>query len=131
MLAVVAPELPQTLPSDSPVDSLKEGHPISTHEDVYERNPIARRRCLEAHGYDCATCGALLADVYGSIADHFIHVHHLRPLRDDGIEHDVDPVRDLRPVCPNCHAVIHLRADPLTIDEIRTLIRQQAATKPA
>ncbi len=32
----------------------------------------------------------------------FIHVHHLKPLSEVGYEYRVDPIRDLRPVCPNC-----------------------------
>jgi hypothetical protein len=40
----------------------------------------------------------------------------------------VDPVADLRPVCPNCHAVIHLGGACRSIDEVRQ--HMQFATKP-
>ena len=42
----------------------------------------------------------------GREAEGYIHVHHLRGLSDVGGEYVVDPVNDLRPVCPNCHAVL-------------------------
>jgi 5-methylcytosine-specific restriction enzyme A len=29
----------------------------------------------------------------------------------------------LRPVCPNCHAVLHLRTPPFSIDEARAMLR--------
>lgn len=31
-------------------------------------------------------------------------------------------IQDLRPVCPTCHAVIHTRTPPLTIEEIQAMI---------
>jgi 5-methylcytosine-specific restriction protein A len=32
----------------------------------------------------------------------------------------VDPINDLRPVCPNCHAMLHFgRSDPIPVDELR------------
>ena len=34
-----------------------------------------------------------------------------------------DPLKDLVPVCPNCHAVIHLRTPPYTPKETRRMLR--------
>jgi 5-methylcytosine-specific restriction protein A len=34
----------------------------------------------------------------------------------------VDPVNDLKPVCPNCHAMLHRRTPPYSIDELRALL---------
>ena len=52
----------------------------------------------------------------------FIHVHHLRPLSEIRGEYMVDPVADLCPVCPNCHAVIHYGGRLRGIDEVRQLL---------
>ena len=49
----------------------------------------------------------------------FIHVHHLKPLSDIGGEYQVDPVKDLRPVCANCHAMIHSKKPAYTLEEIK------------
>lgn len=49
-------------------------------------------------------------------------MHHLRPLS-DGIERETDPAKDLVPVCPNCHALIHSKDPCYTVDEARALIR--------
>jgi predicted HNH restriction endonuclease len=46
-----------------------------------------------------------------------------------GFEHVgevVDPVDDLRPVCPNCHAVLHL-SQCRSIEEVRQLLAQLKA----
>ena len=35
----------------------------------------------------------------------------------------VDPVSDLIPVCPNCHAVIHLKTPPYAPHEVSAMLR--------
>lgn len=85
----------------------------------YERNPAARRACVEHYGATCAVCGFSFEAAYGEIGHGFIHVHHLVPLSSQGKAHHVDPVRDLRPVCPNCHAMLHSADPPLTIKELQ------------
>jgi predicted HNH restriction endonuclease len=60
--------------------------------------------------------------VYGPEVEGFIHVHHLRALSDLAREYVVDPVADLRPVCPNCHAVLHSRRPAYSIEEVRGLL---------
>ena len=47
------------------------------------------------------------------------HVHHLYPLAEG--ERDVNPITDLRPVCPSCHGMIHWFRPMLTIEEARLL----------
>jgi 5-methylcytosine-specific restriction protein A len=88
----------------------------------YERDPRARAACIRYHGTVCHICGMDFATTYGSEMAGFIHVHHLTPLADVGPDYIVDPINDLRPVCPNCHAVIHRRQPPYTIDEVRSLM---------
>lgn len=94
--------------------------------NAYERNPRARARCIEVHGTACCMCDTDLGAVYGDVATGFIHVHHLRPLSEIAGEYEVDPVRDLRPVCPNCHAVIHLGGEHRSLEEVRQLLQLPA-----
>ena len=105
--------------------NLYEGAPKETTHNLYERNPEARRLCLEHHGRSCAVCGMAFGLVYGSLAEGFIHVHHMRPLAEVAAAHEVDPLADLRPVCPNCHAVLHLGGECRSIEEVRRLIGAQ------
>lgn len=91
--------------------------------NAYERDPKVRRRCIAAHGTDCCVCGFSFGDRYGSVADGYIHVHHLRPLAEVGGEHVVDPVLDLRPVCPNCHAVLHRRVPAFSIEDVQAFLQ--------
>jgi 5-methylcytosine-specific restriction protein A len=94
--------------------------------NAYERNPQARTRCIEHHGTRCVVCGFDFGAVYGPAAEGYIHVHHLRPLGAIAAEYEVDPVEDLRPVCPNCHAVIHRRVPAFSIEEVRAMLRRSS-----
>ncbi|MBW5840087.1 HNH endonuclease [Yersinia enterocolitica] len=53
------------------------------------------------------------------------HVHHIRPLRTLGEGYCINPVTDLVPLCPNCHAMIHRgnEARPLPVDDLRKMLR--------
>ncbi|WP_288929379.1 hypothetical protein [uncultured Maritimibacter sp.] len=92
----------------------------------YERDNRARRACLRAHGFDCATCGANLMEIYGEVARDFIHVHHLTRLSDMGDDYRVNPKRDMRPLCPNCHSIAHLRVPPFSLAQIREFLKTSA-----
>jgi len=69
-------------------------------------------------------CGFNFGAVYGPLAEGFIQVHHVKPLSDIGAEYEVDPVADLRPVCPNCHADIQLGGECRGIKEVRQLLQR-------
>lgn len=85
----------------------------------FERSAAARKVCLEHHGYRCIVCGFDFEAVYGEIGKHFIHVHHVVPLSDVGEEYQLDPQKDLVPICPNCHAIVHRTRPALSIDKLR------------
>jgi hypothetical protein len=91
--------------------------------NVYERNPLARKKCLEHYGYDCFICDFNFEEKYGKAGAGFIHVHHLTPLSEIGVEYELDPVKDLRPVCPNCHAMIHKGKPAYTIEEMKKMVK--------
>lgn len=95
--------------------------------NAYERNAEARVRCLRHYGSSCTVCNVTLSDVYGPIAEGFVHVHHLKPLSEIGGAYSVDPIRDLRPVCPNCHAIIHLGGGCRSAEDVRALLKREAA----
>ena len=86
--------------------------------NAYERDPKARRQCLLHHGFSCVVCGFNFADNFGEIGNEFIHVHHLKAISKTKEAHTVDPQKDLRPVCPNCHAMLHRSEPPFTIEEL-------------
>ncbi len=105
-------------------NQLSEGAKTSVVVNRYERSQEARKACLNAHGYSCAVCGMNFEDVYGPIGKDFIHVHHVIPISEIGQEYEIDPLNDLVPVCPNCHAMLHHGIDGrvLTVDELKTIL---------
>ena len=119
-----AAPMPWEIPADQ---KFQEGAPVQILLTRYERNPAARAQCIEHHGTKCAVCDVSLAERYGPETSRLIHVHHLKPLAKAGAGSNVNPVRDLRPVCPNCHAVIHLTDPPLSIKQVRAMLRKQGA----
>lgn len=90
--------------------------------NAYERNADARQRCINYHGTSCYICGFNFYTFYGEIGKGFIHVHHLTPLAQIGQAYQVNPITDLIPVCPNCHAILHRRNPPYTVEEVKQML---------
>lgn len=123
-------EGPVLAPDEGPSEgTLVEGATIQVTVNPFERNPVARRRCIAHFGCKCFTCGLDFAVKYGEIGVGFIEVHHLNPLSEISGEYEVDPIRDLRPLCPNCHAIIHRKQPLLTVADVRRLIESAAAER--
>lgn len=99
-----------------------EGTPKSRMVVTYERNPQAREECLRHHGRACKVCQIDFGEQYGDIGMGFIHVHHVVPVSDIGHEYHIDPVNDLIPVCPNCHAMLHKQSPPFTVEQLVEII---------
>lgn len=121
---IVTPEkvlLAQEL-SEKEIESLFEGAKKQIIVNAYERNIKAKRECIKEYGYKCGVCGFDFEKTYGEIGIGYIEIHHLKPLCEINREYQVDPVNHLRPVCPNCHAMLH-RAN-LSIEELKDRIKQ-------
>ncbi|WP_272947140.1 HNH endonuclease [Marinomonas sp. S3726] len=88
----------------------------------YERDRDARTKCVKEYGAVCQVCSMDFEKKYGTIGEGFIHVHHIRRLSDIGEEYKVDPLTDLVPVCPNCHAMLHKRRPPYSIEELQKIL---------
>lgn len=102
--------------------SYPEGALRTITTNAYERSTRARQECLAHHGTRCAVCGFSGSERYGRAFEGLIHVHHIRPISELPQNYQVDPVRDLVPICPNCHAAIHWKRTATTIAELRKLL---------
>lgn len=85
----------------------------------YERSRSNRKACLDHYGPACQACGMSFGDVYGELGTDFIHVHHEVPLHTLGGPQNIDPVKDMKPLCPNCHAMVHRADPPIPVMELR------------
>lgn len=118
--------LPTQLPEevdDEEVTTVPEGARRTVQVNVYERDPNARRKCIAKWGLKCAVCSFDFAERYGTLGEGFIHVRHLKPLGEIGEQYELNPVTDLRPVCPNCHAMLHRKKPALGVDELKAILR--------
>ena len=96
----------------------------------HERSKNARKACIAYHGCICKACGFDFGLHYGPEADGMIEVHHLNPISQARESAHVDHIKDLVPLCANCHRVTHLNgraAVPLPMKELRRMVRKYGA----
>lgn len=112
------------LKEDESDEVYQEGENVNKGIITQKRNLKARQKCIDKNGYICHVCGVDLKQVYGEIAKNFIHIHHINFLSDNKTNHSVNPINDLIPVCPNCHAMLHRRLNGkyLNIEELKNEI---------
>lgn len=94
----------------------EEGERYEVRSTAVERNPRARQACIDHHKAQCFVCGFDFSTRYGAIGKDYIHVHHRRPLAQSNGPYRLDPVKDLVPLCPNCHAMVHRYHDPADVE---------------
>lgn len=107
---------------------LYEGVTKKVTVNAYERNPKARQECLDIHGYSCTVCSFDFEKTFGDIGKSFIHVHHVKDISLIGKEYIINPKEDLKPVCPNCHAMLHKTKPAMKIDELKIMMNKQISS---
>ena len=122
---VINQELIEIYPDDIEDKNLFEGAKKQITVNAYERNSQARKECVEHYGTKCSICDFDFEKKFGDIGKGFIHVHHVKPLSEIDKEYKINPVKDLRPVCPNCHVMLHKKIPAYSIEEIRNFIDQR------
>jgi predicted HNH restriction endonuclease len=102
---------------------LQEGNVRNVTVNIHERNRDARSKCIEHYGSACNVCGFTYSKFYGPLGNDYIQVHHISPISKATSSRKVDPILDLRPVCANCHSIIHKKYPPYSIEEVKELIK--------
>ena len=104
---------------------LLEGKTKKVSVNIYERNPIARQQCIDHYGCKCVVCSFSFEEKFREIGKSFIHVHHLIEISTINTEYSINPIKDLRPVCPNCHAMLHKRKPSFSIEELKAYLESR------
>ena len=101
-----------------------EGLRKSVFVNIYERNSIARKKCIEVKGCSCVVCGFNFEQHYGDLGKDFIHAHHIVPISSIRCSYIINYETDLVPVCPNCHAMLHRgkNGKVLSVEELKRII---------
>lgn len=108
----------------------KEGTLKRVFVNSYERSKRARRECLNHYGRKCYACGidpnktfAFLGKLKVDFDNGIIQVHHKIPLSQIPRAYKIDPIKDLVPLCPNCHSIVHLQDPPISVENIKKFYR--------
>lgn len=101
---------------------------------VYERSSTLRNYAIEhftvKNHISCQCCSFDFEDFYGSeIGKGFIEIHHTKPIfqyEDDDLENTLEnALKNLAPVCSNCHRMIHRNwSKPLEIQYLMSKIEE-------
>ena len=91
-----------------------------------KRNTQAKKKCIEYYKkrdsvLRCQTCGLIYNDKYGKTTTKMI-IHHINPMKDKNGIYAIDPVKDLIPVCSNCHSIIHSKTKPIPIKTVKRMV---------
>jgi len=105
-----------------------EGNQTTKLSTKYERSPEARAVCLSIKGYSCEVCEFDFFQTYGEVGKNYIHVHHTVRVADRKRPYIVDPIEDLVPLCPNCHAMAHKKVPPYSVKELKSIINKAKAS---
>lgn len=121
---IVISDFESVFPEEINNEKYNEGAVKSVLVNKYERNPIAKRKCVEHYGTQCQICGFKFSEKYGKEFENKIHVHHINPISEIGEEYEINPIKDLIPVCPNCHMILHSKGknEVYTVDEVKRMI---------
>jgi 5-methylcytosine-specific restriction protein A len=114
--------LPIEQVDEQEINGIIEGELLWRRARGYERSKINRAACIQIHGSSCLICGFDFYEHYGDLGSGFIHVHHVIPLSEIKEEYICNPAKDLIPVCPNCHAMLHRKQPALTPTELIRLV---------
>jgi len=110
-----------------------EGKINSRVKEVFtlSRNALARKKCLEYYfpdnkNYNCILCGFEFEKQYGSLGKNFIEVHHIEShttkSKTEG-KHEINPIKELIPICSNCHTIIHREKPAISIEKMKEILR--------
>ncbi len=96
-------------PNDDDVYELLYQENILVQRTVTHRGRSASVRdlCIDFWKAVCWVCEANFELDYGPAYKGVIEVHHLKPLSSDDEARRINPVKDCRPLCPNCHRLAH------------------------
>jgi 5-methylcytosine-specific restriction protein A len=124
-VGLVVSLLPLEPINEGPLGVAEGGH-RHTLVKRYERSRLNRAACIEVQGVRCVVCDFSFGEAYGPIGEGFIHVHHIESVSTLLPGTVLDPSRDLVPVCPNCHAMLHTSRPPMSPAQLRARLRPPA-----
>lgn len=102
-------------------NEFNEGFKKQIIQEVAIRDKKVIQLAKAKHGTTCIICKFDFAKTYGIHGAGFIEMHHLFPI---AMGKRKTTIEDLRPVCPNCHRMLHKGKKVLSIEELLDIYNQ-------
>lgn len=111
---------------------INEGHRIITNASTFERSKKLRDAAIDHFTHngkiDCECCSFNFQDFYGKdLGKNLIEIHHIKPIfkyEDEDVNQTIgQALKNLIPVCSNCHRIIH-RRDMIPITTVISNIKK-------
>lgn len=102
--------------------SFDEGFSKQIVREIKSRSISLVQLAKRHYGSTCSICNFNFGETYGELGEGFIEMHHLKPIHEG---ERVSAVEDLRPVCSNCHRMLHRGGEILSIEELKEKIEQE------
>lgn len=107
---------------DNTQQSFDEGFRKEIVKEVTIRNKKLINLAKEKYGVTCHVCEFNFGKTYGTHGEGFIEMHHLNPISKGERK---TKVQDLRPVCANCHRMLHRGNTLLSIRELKEILKRK------
>lgn len=95
-----------------------EGFRTEIIKEVVGRNSRLIAKAKQHYPATCCICKFDFGRAYGSHGEGFIEMHHLHPISNGKRK---SSIKDLRPVCANCHRMLHRGKEMLSIEELKNI----------
>jgi hypothetical protein len=110
---------------------ISEGRRKTVTAQIYERSKLLRDKAIDFYTKDgtivCEACGFDFNRIYGDIGRGYIEIHHQKPVyqyeNTDFSRLIIEALKDLIPLCANCHRMMHRKKDkPLSVEQLREIL---------
>lgn len=101
-----------------------EGFEREVTRELKARNRAVVEEAKRRFGVTCVVCGFNFGHFYGPSAHGFIEGHHLEAMASYRGPRKVTP-DEIRPVCANCHRMLHRGKKLLSIERLKRMIRDE------
>lgn len=108
---------------------IREGELKTRTADYRSRSRELRHEAIKHYTRDgrlpCEACGFDFSKAYAQIGNGFIHIHHLKPvsfMRGEPMNLK-QALANVRPLCANCHQMVHRRSPPISIAELQSMLK--------
>lgn len=113
---------------------VSEGKKTEVSQKIYVRSSKLRDAAIQHYFKEnkifCFACKFNFEEIYGALGTGYIEIHHVKPVyayENTDINKTIqDALRNVTPLCSNCHRMIHRRRDKiLLVDELVRIIEAQ------